>query len=172
MTTTLFQGPSPVPTPLPPAFQPQRQPIRFFAPGIPKAQPRPRAWARKMGNGQVVARMYDAGTAEAWKADVARVADCHRPPTKIEGPIRVDAVFLFPRPKYLLKKSSPPGRIRHTAKPDRDNLDKAVLDCLTTLGFWADDAQVCAGEPLKFYAAKDEQSGVHLTITLLSSGCS
>jgi Holliday junction resolvase RusA-like endonuclease len=143
--------------------------IQFFAAGIPKAQPRPRAFARFIG-GKAVARVYEAGTAEAWKGDIARAAQRHRPARPIEGPIRVDIHFIFPRPKRLLKKKSPAGRIEHTAKPDRDNLDKAALDCLTTLGFWPDDAAVCKGGPEKSYAAIGEQPGAHFIITPLHGG--
>ena len=38
-------------------------PIEFFVEGDPKPQPRPRAFARKIGN-KFMARVYDAGTAE------------------------------------------------------------------------------------------------------------
>ena len=44
------------------------------APGIPKGQPRPRAFSR---NGH--ARVFDPGTAEGWKSAVAVAAqDLHR----------------------------------------------------------------------------------------------
>lgn len=123
----------------------------FFIHGIPKGQPRPRAFVR---NGH--AAVYDAGTAEGWKSAIAIAAKTMRPSSPLCGPVRVDAVYCFPRPKRLLRKCSPSGMIPHTAKPDRDNLDKATLDALTQIGFWRDDAQVCDGVTRKVYVAKDE----------------
>ena len=134
------------------------QSFSFFVPGIPKAQPRPRAFARKMGNGKYVARVYEAGTAENWKSAIPVAAVQNRPPSPIDGPIRVDMEFFFPRPlsHYVGGKASNPVKPTapdwHTQKPDRDNLDKAVLDALTQIGgFWHDDAQVCAGRLSKLY---------------------
>lgn len=137
--------------------------LTFRADGEPKGQPRARAFAF---NGK--ARMYDPSTAEGWKACVALAAKAAGiPPTPTSSPIRLDATFLFPRPGRLNKKSSPEGRIEHTAKPDRDNLDKAVLDCLTQLGVWQDDKQVCGGEVSKFYVAKGERPGAEIRIEVL-----
>ncbi len=132
--------------------------------GIPKAQPRARAFARNFG-GKVSARMYDPGTAEAWKNDITMAIDL--PTTPADGPIRVDIKFLFPRPKRLMRAKDDAGRILHTSKPDRDNCEKAVLDCFTTLGLWRDDGQVCAGEIEKFYAAKNEQAGAEIVVSIL-----
>lgn len=135
----------------------------FRVNGTPKPQPRPRAFARKIG-GKHVARVFEAGTAEAWKSDVVRDARPHRPEAPLEGPVSVAIDFLMPRPKRLMRKKDPDGRIPAPAKPDRDNLEKAVLDALTTDGWWRDDAQVVAGEVRKLYHAKDEAPGAELVI--------
>jgi len=57
------------------------KPITFFVPGEPKGQPRPRAFARKMGD-KFVARVFDAATAEGWKGAIAAVA---QPSVKLYG---------------------------------------------------------------------------------------
>jgi len=137
---------------------------RFRVHGDPKGQPRIRAFARKMGNGKSVARVYDPGTAEGWKGVVAMAAKPHIPAAPVQTPCCVSVVFLFARPKRLLRKSDPTERIPHTAKPDRDNLDKAVLDVLTQVGFFADDALVYDGRISKFYCAKDEAPGAEIEI--------
>ena len=137
--------------------------IQFFVPGVPKAQPRPRAFARKMGN-KFVARVFDAGTAEGWKGEIALAARPHCPREPLAGPLYVDIDFLFPRPQRLLSKKSPEGEIPHTSKPDRDNCEKAVLDAMTTLGFWVDDGQVCGGEVRKLYAKKGAASGARIRV--------
>ena len=129
--------------------------IVFKVEGIPKPQPRPRAFARKMGNGKFAARVYDAGTAEAWKSQIAFEASSHRPDQVIDGAVSVELRFEMPRPKSHHKSGMPDRPLKDSApmhpigKPDCDNLAKAVLDCITQLGcFWRDDSQV-----------------VHLTIT-------
>jgi len=73
-------------------------------------------------------------------------------------------MFLLKRPKRLYRKKDPDGIIPHAAKPDRDNLDKAVLDVLTTLGFWRDDGQISAGRIDKYYHAKGDKPGARITI--------
>ena len=133
--------------------------ISFFVSGVPKGQPRPRAFAR---NGKV--RVYDPGTAEGWKSAIAIAAEPHRPAQPIEGPIICSIDFALPRPKRLMRKCDPDGPLPHTGKPDRDNLDKAVLDALTTLGFWRDDAQVYIGTIIKQIASKTGRPGAFITI--------
>jgi Holliday junction resolvase RusA-like endonuclease len=132
--------------------------IQFFAPGEPKGQPRPRAFARRMGN-KYVARVFDAGTAEQWKGAVAFVARNHQPQTLFDGPVHVSLWFHFPRPKAHFKAGDPGKGLKgnapfyHLGKPDADNLAKAVLDCLTQMGgFWRDDAQVAHLTVRKTYA--------------------
>jgi Holliday junction resolvase RusA-like endonuclease len=131
------------------------RPIVIVVPGDPKGQPRARAFYKK-GLG---VRMYDAGTAEGWKGLIALASkpfiDSGFP---ISGPLRVTIDFRFARPKshYRTGKHSaelrPDAPMFHTSKPDRDNAEKAVLDCLTRIGMWRDDSQVCCGEVRKTWA--------------------
>lgn len=50
------------------------------------------------------------------------------------------------------------------SKPDLDNLAKAVLDVLTQLGVWRDDAQVVSGSWEKLYHAVGGRSGCHVVV--------
>jgi Holliday junction resolvase RusA-like endonuclease len=131
--------------------------------GVPKAQPRPRAFAR---NGK--ARMYDPGTSEAWKGDVARdTKEIHG--LGLEGPLKVALTFLFERPKSHYKsdgqsyKSNAP-KTYYTKKPDADNLAKAVLDALTVMGVWKDDSQVVILEVTKRWVISFASQGCHISI--------
>lgn len=145
---------------------PPSKPLTFFAPGIPKGQPRIRAFVRGRHAG-----VYDPGTADDFKACIhlaakqALIKDSVRP--VFSGPISCHAVFVFPRPKShftskgLLKPSAP---FWHIQKPDRDNLEKCLLDVLTKLQMWDDDCQVCDGPISKRFATLNEASGVHVTI--------
>lgn len=144
--------------------------IRFWVPGIPKPQPRPRAFAMRIkGTGKSSARVYNPGTAEAWKNDIAIAAREHIPAQPLTGPILCAIDFFLPRPNRLMRKKDPDGAIRHYGKTmDRDNLDKAVLDALTHLGFWHDDGQVCTGGVRKFYHAKESAPGAYIQIQQVS----
>lgn len=140
--------------------------ISFFVPGIPKGQPRPRAFFNKH-TGR--ASVFDAGTAEAWKASIAVEAVKHKPTAPISGAVKLRLVFNIARPKghYSTKANvrsvRPSSPFYHTGKPDADNLAKAVMDCMTQLGwFWGDDAQVSTLVVVKRYA--DTTSGALIEV--------
>jgi Holliday junction resolvase RusA-like endonuclease len=115
--------------------------------------------------------MYDAGQAEGWKGEVALAARPFVPATPITGPVQVDIALRFPRPKSHYRTGKHAGELRpdapiwHTAKPDRDNAEKAILDCLTRLAMWRDDAQVCCGQVTKLWHS---QGGATITISELA----
>lgn len=139
------------------------QPIEFFVDGIPKPQPRPRFTRR--GN-----RVYDAGTAKLWKIAIRQAARRHVPRRgAIDHAVRVDLLFYLPRPKAHFRTGKFRGDLRNkspkwvTVKPDRDNLDKAVLDALTRVGMWTDDSLVVDGRIIKRYAARSP--GVQIRIS-------
>ena len=144
--------------------------LRFWIPGDPKGQPRPRAFARRMG-AKFVARMYDSDAADAWKAAVdAQLVEIDRTHSlePFAGRCSVILQFYFQRPKSHLRtngmvKDSAPGS--HTSKPDLDNLAKLVLDRITRNGlFWGDDAQVDMLAIGKEWAKAGEAGGVLVTI--------
>jgi Holliday junction resolvase RusA-like endonuclease len=136
--------------------------ISFFVPGLPKGQPRPRAFARKMG-GKFVARVYDSATAEGWKGAIAGCAKEYLPEIPTELPVAMQITFSMPRPKYHFKRSGlrQDAPDAYTSKPDSDNLAKAVMDCLTLVGMWKDDAQVYDLRVIKKYGGA---TGAQITI--------
>lgn len=127
--------------------------------GDPKGQPRHRS-----GTFDGKARTYPAGSAEGWKVMIVIAARDHLPAEPISGPVRIDEEFYFRRPKRLQKKTSPAGYIPHISKPDRDNLDKAVLDCLKQIGFIRDDCYVSDGTIRKRYTRIDSGPGALIEI--------
>jgi len=141
----------------------------FSVDGVPKGQPRPRGFAFRRANKTSV-RVYDPGTAEGWKAQIALAVKPFLPPQPLTGPIRVDILFRFPRPKRLCRKKDPPGELPHTAKPDRDNCDKAVLDALKQVGLYRDDAQVCDGRIVKVYHALGGKPGARIQVFAWEAG--
>ncbi|MCG3776922.1 MAG: hypothetical protein JW395_3794 [Nitrospira sp.] len=139
--------------------------LNLWVPGLPVAQPRPRAVS--FGGH---ARMYNPGTSNAWKAVVMHEVRQFAGKFPAGVPLRCDLTFMVPRPKGhfgsgknggILKASAP---TRPTGKPDRDNLEKAVLDAITAAGVWADDSQVTAGDVRKRYTPQGKASGCWLTI--------
>jgi len=133
--------------------------ITLFVAGIPKGQPRPRAFSR---NGK--ASVYDPGTAEGWKGCVAIAWQRLPAQPKRSDAISLEIELYFPRPSRLLAKKSPENAIPHSAKPDADNCAKAIMDALTQIGAWDDDALVYSLKVEKYYAPKNGLSGAQITI--------
>jgi Holliday junction resolvase RusA-like endonuclease len=65
-------------------------------------------------------------------------------------PLRVDIDAYFPYPKSMSKKNRELTRY-HINKPDKDNLEKLVLDALNGV-IYKDDSCVCSGLTQKFYS--------------------
>ena len=53
-----------------------------------------------------------------------------------------------------------PGEYR-TSRPDTDNLQKLLKDCMTSIGFWKDDALVCREVVEKFWS---DVPGIYIRI--------
>ena len=113
---------------------------QLFVNGIPKAQPRPRMTA----NGHV----YNPDSADAWKAEIKMAFMACRKPI-ITGPVILSVKFFMPIPKGMKVKEG--EFIPHIKKPDTDNLLKAVMDSLTQVGIWKDDALVFKIDSEKWY---------------------
>ena len=136
-------------------------------PGDPISQPRQR---HRVIPGKSFVHNYTPAKAPVndYKAAIRfAVANQHKGGL-IDVPVRVDCTFVFSRPKSHFGSGKNAGKLKefaalwHAKKPDRDNLDKALLDALTQLGdFWRDDCQVCAGEIKKVYS---DQAGAVVEI--------
>lgn len=75
-------------------------------------QPRPRAFARRMGDGKFVARVFESGTAEGWKSLIAAEAA----KTPISGPGIRRFLLRLPASKVSLpcRKARARAQIRRT----------------------------------------------------------
>jgi Holliday junction resolvase RusA-like endonuclease len=146
--------------------------VSFWVPGVPVAQPRVKATRRGVHAGVYTPTKTSTGRsngAAEWKATVRLAASqaCSGEFLgPLGGPLRVDLEFVFPRQSHMTWKSRPMPRYWKVTKPDRDNLDKAVMDALKGV-VWVDDNQVCAGSIEKWHAAGGESPGVRVTITEL-----
>ena len=78
----------------------------------------------------------------------------YRPSKPYECGVRLRVSWLFPKGRHK------DGEYRIT-KPDTDNLQKMLKDCMTKCGFWKDDALVASEICEKFWA---EVSGIYIRI--------
>ena len=149
------------------------EPIVIYVPAIPVAQPRVKAGAFG-GKARVwtptTIRKSD-GTKKShpiveFKATIRMAAAEIWKLAPLTGPLRIDVCAVFPRTQAQVWKTRPMPRLPHEKKPDRDNVDKAVLDALKGIVF-ADDCQACVGLIEKWVAAGDEQPHVKITVSRL-----
>lgn len=70
----------------------------------------------------------------------------YRPEVPLRGAVRLVVKWCFP-----ITGKHTDGEYKYT-KPDTDNLQKMLKDCMTDLGFWKDDAQVASEIVEKFWA--------------------
>ncbi len=73
-------------------------------------------------------------------------------------PIRLITKWLFP-----YTKGHHDGEYKLT-RPDTDNLQKLLKDCMTDLGFWVDDSLVCSEIVEKFWA---DTPGIYVRIEVM-----
>ena len=78
----------------------------------------------------------------------------HRPAKSYSQGVRLIARWCFPKGRQQ------DGEYRIT-KPDTDNLQKLLKDCMTACGFWKDDALVASELVEKFWA---ETPGIYIRI--------
>lgn len=78
----------------------------------------------------------------------------------ITGPCRLMVKWLFP-----LKGNHEDGEWKIT-KPDTDNLQKMLKDCMTRLHYWKDDALVVSEVVEKFWA---EIPGIYISIQTIET---
>lgn len=122
-------------------------PLLIVIPGQPVPKGRPRFSRR----GRSVVAHTPARTAEA-EARIAEAARRVYDGEPLTGPLRVDAVFILPRPGRLQTRRHAGGLLWAPKRPDVDNLRKLLLDGLAAL--WGDDAQVVDGRSVKVYAER------------------
>jgi Holliday junction resolvase RusA-like endonuclease len=121
--------------------------IQFFIPGKPEALKRHRTFRRGAHNVNIdpSARAKDNFLLQAMQ---------YKPDKPLDCPITMILEFQFQRPKShfrsngQLKDSAPTW---HTSRPDKDNLEKFVMDSLNQV-FYRDDSLVCRGQAQKIYS--------------------
>lgn len=102
---------------------------------------------------------YDPPAVKAARNMLSAHLAIHRPDKPMSGPVSLRVLWLFPK-----GKSHKNGEWRIT-KPDTDNLQKLLKDCMTRCGFWKDDAQVVSEAVEKRWA--DDPCGLYIEVNEL-----
>lgn len=107
-------------------------------------------------NGKPV--IYEPSELKEARAKLMAHLGPHTPDDMNVGGVRLTAKWLFP-----IKGKHKNGEYKLT-KPDTDNLDKLLKDCMTALHYWKDDALVASEITEKFWA---ETPGIYIKIEVL-----
>ena len=81
----------------------------------------------------------------------------YKPSKELNGALELVTKWCFPRENHQ------DGEYR-ISRPDTDNLQKMLKDCMTVTNFWQDDAQVAREITEKFWA---EIPGIYIRVTEL-----
>lgn len=126
--------------------------IQVFLPMVPPTATGQMRAVRVVGGKPV---FYDPPAVIETRAKLEAALAPHRPAQPIEEPIRLVVKWLFPRGECHTDGAW------KTTRPDIDNSMKLLLDAMTRLGYWRDDAQVCSMILEKFWA---ETPGIFLRV--------
>ena len=117
----------------------------------------------KIINGRPV--FFDTQKVREARAILMNHLSMHTPKRPLEGPIELQVTWLFPK-----GKGHKDGEWRVT-RPDTDNLEKLLKDCMTRTGYWRDDAQVVREVVEKKWSA--DPTGIQIKVSVLEmcEGC-
>lgn len=133
--------------------------VEFFLPmNPPTVTHQEKKW--RVVNGKPVP--YEPSEVKAARSKLRSHLAGHRPPAPMRGALRMVVKWCFPCGSHA------DGEYRIT-KPDTDNLQKLLKDCMTDCGFWQDDAQVASEICEKFWA---EIPGLYIRVEELVRTCS
>ncbi|MEL3956905.1 RusA family crossover junction endodeoxyribonuclease [Caldifermentibacillus hisashii] len=95
-------------------------------------------------NGKPV--FYEPDELKAARSKLMAYLGQHVPENKYTGPVRLITKWCYP-----ITGKHTDGEYKYT-KPDTDNLQKLLKDCMTDCGYWKDDALVVSEITEKFWA--------------------
>jgi Holliday junction resolvase RusA-like endonuclease len=98
---------------------------------------------------------YEPEELKAARSKLMAYLGQHVPNEKYSGPVRLITKWCFP-----VTGKHQNGEYKYT-KPDTDNLQKLLKDCMTNCGFWNDDALVVSEIIEKFWA---DVPGIYIKI--------
>lgn len=90
--------------------------------------------------------IYEPAELKAARNKLMAYLGQHAPLVPLRGAVRLGVKWCFP-----ITGKHEDGEWK-TTRPDTDNLQKLLKDCMTDLGYWKDDAQVASEIVEKFWA--------------------
>lgn len=117
--------------------------ISFFLPMNPPTVTHQEKSIRVVNGKPVV---YEKAELKAARSKLMAHLSQHAPSVSYHGAVRLIVKWCFP-----ISGSHKNGEWK-TSKPDTDNLQKLLKDCMTDLGYWKDDAQVASEIVEKFWS--------------------
>jgi len=108
---------------------------------------------------------YTPGKTREWEAGAAGAMALAWPFVPLEEPVAVTVRAVSSRPRKLMRRIDPPGRMWRTAKPDADNVLKIVCDALEKAGVVADDRYIVMMSVQSLYVAKGETARVEVELS-------
>lgn len=124
----------------------------FFMPIIPPTTTHQQKQVT-VRNGKPV--FYEPDDLKAARSKLMAHLGKHTPGIEYAGPVRLMTKWCFP-----ITGNHKNGQYKHT-RPDTDNLQKLLKDCMSDCGFWKDDALVASEIVEKFWA---EVPGIYIRI--------
>ncbi|MBQ9346744.1 MAG: RusA family crossover junction endodeoxyribonuclease [Oscillibacter sp.] len=118
--------------------------IQFFLPMAKVPTVTHQEQGVRVVNGKPV--FYDTPEIKAARAKLLAHLAPHSPEKPMQGAVRLLVKWCFP-----CGEDHQDGEYRIT-RPDTDNLQKLLKDCMTKCGFWKDDAQVASEICEKFWS--------------------
>ena len=101
---------------------------------------------------------YEPGRLKEARLKLMAYLGKQTPPVPLRGAVQLCVKWCFP-----LTGKHRDGEFK-TTRPDTDNLQKLLKDCMTDLGYWRDDAQVASEIVEKFWAAVP---GIYISVVEL-----
>lgn len=117
--------------------------IEFFMPMIPPTTTHQQKQVT-VRNGKPI--FYEPAGLQSARSKLTANLGKHVPEIKLTGAVQLVTKWCFP-----ITGKHADGEYK-TTKPDTDNLQKLLKDCMTDLGFWTDDALVASEITEKFWA--------------------
>lgn len=125
--------------------------LKFRLNCIPTAQARARHMTTKSG----LSVSYKSANQKANERTLEALLAPYAPKAPLQGPLVLEFVAALPVGKSdskKLREAKLTGLVAPEKKPDLDNILKNLMDCMTRLQFWTDDAQVVCLRCEKIYA--------------------
>lgn len=127
--------------------------VEFFMPMLPPSTTHQMKQVA-CKNGKPV--FYEPNDLKAARSKLMGHLEQHVPEKKYTGAVRLITKWLFP-----LVSGTENGQYTNIPRPDTDNLQKLLKNCMSDCGYWKDDALVVSEITEKFWA---DTLGIYIKI--------